>query len=277
MHAILYVDDEPDLLELGKLFLEQSDDMRVETVRSPREALERIASTHFDCIVSDYLMPEMDGIAFLKVVRSRPDRIPFILYTGRGREDVVIDALNNGADFYLQKGGNPVAQFAELAHKIRRAIRHQEAAEALRRSEETLRESENLYRTIFETTGTAMAVLEDTAIISLVNSRFEHLSGQKKGEIEGIRKWTEFVVKEDRDRMLALHAMRLNDENSAPNQYEFRFLRPDGKVRTIFLTIRMIPGSKRYVASLMDITEWKKMKAELGRIGKDGGPGSSGT
>ena len=64
----------------------------------------------------------MDGIVFLKTVRSQGNTIPFIIFTGKGREEVVIEALNSGADFYLQKGGDPKAQFVELAHKIRQAI-----------------------------------------------------------------------------------------------------------------------------------------------------------
>ena len=63
-------------------------------------------------------MPEMDGIAFLKAVRQRYGDVPFILFTGRVREDVVIEAINNGVDFYLQKGGEVKAQFAELSHQI---------------------------------------------------------------------------------------------------------------------------------------------------------------
>jgi PAS domain S-box-containing protein len=208
-------------------------------------------------------MPEMDGIELLKVVRSRMGKIPFILFTGRGREEVVIEALNNGADFYLQKGGNPSAQFAELTHKVKIAVEHYE--------------SEKLYRTIFETTGTAMAVLENNTVISLVNTKFEQLSGFKKIEIEGRKRWTEFVVKEDLDRMLALHQMRLKDEKNTPNQYEFRYITRAGDIRTIFLTINMIPGSKRYVASLMDITEWKRMEDLLKCTLKDGSAGSSDT
>lgn len=263
MISVLYVDDEPGLLEIGKLFLEQSGDMQVETVESPFEALKKLKSAEYECIISDYLMPEMDGIEFLNEVRSRLDKIPFILFTGRGREEIVIEALNNGADFYLQKGGNPSAQFAELIHKVRMAVEHYEA--------------EKLYRTIFETTGTAMTLLEDNTVISLVNTKFEQLSGFKKSELEGRMRWTEFVVKEDLDRMTALHRMRLKDEKTAPNQYEFRFITRAGDTRNIFLTINMIPGSKRYVASLIDITEWKKMEDVLKRKSKDGSAGSPDT
>ena len=263
--AVLYVDDERGLLDIGKIFLEYSGEMQVDIVESPSEALEKLCTADYDCIISDYQMPKMDGIEFLKSVRSRWGKVPFILFTGRGREEVVIEALNNGVDFYLQKGGNPAAQFAELAHKVRMAVEHYRSVGALKTSEETLRDSEKLYRTIFETTGTAMAVLEDDTGISLVNTKFEELSGLPKHAIEGRRKWTEFVVKEDIGRMIAMHQRRLRNEEQVPNQYEFGFIRPDGEIRSIFLTINMIPGSKRYVASLMDITEWKKMAAGMGR------------
>ena len=122
MISVLYVDDEQGFLEIAQLFLEQSGDFSVKTVTSAQEALDSPAIRSCDAIVSDYHMQGMDGITFLKAVRERFGDIPFVLFTGRGREEVVIEAINNGADFYLQKGGDPEAQFAELAHKIRQAV-----------------------------------------------------------------------------------------------------------------------------------------------------------
>ena len=80
-------------------------------------------------------MPEMDGITFLKKLRASGNFTPFIIFTGRGREDVVIEALNNGADFYIQKGGEPKSQFAELSNKIRYAVSRKHSEEALGESE----------------------------------------------------------------------------------------------------------------------------------------------
>src|SRR5208337_5338282 len=102
--AVLYIDDETDLLELGKLFLESMGDFSITTISSAAPALELLSSKKFDLVLSDYQLPGMDGIGLLKEVRSRFGDIPFILFTGRGREEVVVQAINNGADFYLQKG-----------------------------------------------------------------------------------------------------------------------------------------------------------------------------
>ena len=122
MIRVLYVDDEPDLLKIGKLYLEESGDFVITTIDSARTALTLVKKDQFDAIISDYLMPNMDGIELLKHIRSTGDDIPFIIFTGRGCEEIVIEALNSGADFYLKKGGDPVAQFAEIRHKILIAI-----------------------------------------------------------------------------------------------------------------------------------------------------------
>ena len=138
MISLLYVDDEPDLLDLCKFFLEREGDFSVTTVTSASEGLKILSNGTVEGIISDYQMPVMDGIEFLKQVRTDYKDIPFILFTGRGREEVVIEAINNGADFYLQKGGDPRAQFSELSHKIRQAIRRKKAEEELRMMKATV-------------------------------------------------------------------------------------------------------------------------------------------
>jgi PAS domain S-box-containing protein len=157
---ILYVDDEPELLDLAKTFLENAGGFEIGTSTSAEEVLDILPSQPCEVIVSDYQMPGMNGIDFLKQVRERFGDLPFILFTGRGREEVVIDAINNGADFYLQKGGSPRAQFAELAHKIHQAVARRRAQvelrnaydritaseEELARIEEQIRESETKFR-----------------------------------------------------------------------------------------------------------------------------------
>jgi DNA-binding NarL/FixJ family response regulator len=93
----------------------------------------------YDVVVSDYAMPQMDGISFLKTVRDGDPEIPFILFTGRSREEVAIEALNFGADYYLQKDGGPALTFAELSHIIRLAADRCRAKRALKESKERYR------------------------------------------------------------------------------------------------------------------------------------------
>jgi Signal transduction histidine kinase len=148
--SVLYVDDETPLLEQGRLFLEGMGEFAVSPAQSVADARDMLANRPFDIIISDYQMPEMNGIEFLKYVRKQYADIPFILFTGRGREEVVIEALNNGVEFYIQKGGDLLPQFTELAQKIRIAVQKHRAIKALQRQtvvlEERVKELACLYR-----------------------------------------------------------------------------------------------------------------------------------
>ncbi|KUG20710.1 MAG: PAS domain S-box protein [Methanomicrobiaceae archaeon] len=138
MISVLLVDDDSDLLDIARIFLERDGCLRADTCTSAQQALSMLKAEKYDAIVSDYEMPGMNGIEFLKAFRSEEDTTPFIIFTGRGREHVVIEALNFGADFYLQKGGDPISQFAELKHMIQQAVGRKRAEDALRESERVL-------------------------------------------------------------------------------------------------------------------------------------------
>lgn len=135
---VLHVDDEPVICDLTKLTLERGGKLKVDVVHRAQEALELVHSGVYSCIISDYEMPEMNGLDFLKEVRNIDKNIPFILFSGRGREAVIIDAINTGADFYIQKGGEPKALFAELNHKVEYAIQQRNTRLALKRRDAVL-------------------------------------------------------------------------------------------------------------------------------------------
>ncbi len=140
---VLAVDDEPAHLNLTRICLGDNEDMSVEVAGSAHEALSKIEASEYDVVVSDYQMHSMNGLELLKELNERRSEVPFILFTGKGREDVAVDALNLGACFYLQKGSDPEAQYAELANMIRRA------AETFR-TKKQLQESENRFRALAE-------------------------------------------------------------------------------------------------------------------------------
>jgi len=127
MISVLCVDDESAYLDICKLWLERTQEFTVTTAPSAPAALGLLKTNEYHAIVSDYLMPETDGIIFLKQVRAEYKHIPFIMFTGKGREEIAVASFENGADFYIQKGGEPESLFTELMHKIRTAVEHRRA------------------------------------------------------------------------------------------------------------------------------------------------------
>ena len=123
MIRTLYVDDEHGLCEITRIFLERSGNIIVDTALSAKAAYQKLAHENYDAIISDYEMPEMNGIEFLKSLREAHNTIPFIIFTGRGSAEVASEALKNGADYYLQKKGDPGAQYGTLQNMLLQAVR----------------------------------------------------------------------------------------------------------------------------------------------------------
>ncbi len=136
MSRVLLVDDDPNLLDIAERILPREEPtVNLVTATSAQEALQKMKEEGFDAVVSDYQMPGMDGLVFLQTLRDEGNTIPFIIFTGQGREEVAMDALNLGADYYLMKGAEVKSTFGELAHIIRQVIEHRQTEEALRESE----------------------------------------------------------------------------------------------------------------------------------------------
>jgi two-component system cell cycle sensor histidine kinase/response regulator CckA len=131
------------------------------------------------------------------------------------------------------------------------------------RAERALRDNQERYKTVFEATGTATIIVEDDKTISLANSTFEDLAGYSKEEIEGKKKWTEFVIAEDLEQMKKSHRDRRDQPGSAPTNNEFRFIDRQGNIKNISLTIEIIPGTKKSVASLLNISARKQAEEAL--------------
>ena len=246
---VLYVDDEPALLDLGKIFLENSGRFTVDTSTSAQESLNSPALLSYDVIVSDYQMPGMNGIAFLKDVRKRSTGLPFILFTGRGREEVVIEAINNGADFYLQKGGDPGAQFAELAHKMRQAV--------------SRRKSEREITSIFRAVPVGVAVVENR-VLTRVNERLCTMTGYPREELEGRN--TRFLYLNDEDYAAVGNMRDQAYREGVPDDIEIPWQRKDGTIIFVHITAAAIDRSNPIASmtySALDITREKRDRDEL--------------
>ena len=227
MFSLLYVDDEPGLLELGKLFLESTGEFEVTTALSADDGLGQLAQQDFDAIVSDFQMPVMDGIEFLKRVRKSFGSIPFVLFTGRGREEVVIEAINNGVDFYLQKGGDPKAQFAELAHKVRQAVTR-------RRAEIALSDSEKRLADIINFLPDATFAIDTRGTVIAWNRAMERMTGVSSNDILGKGDY-EYALPFYHERRPLLINLVLDDDPAVINRYPF--VKKEGKTLISEITI----------------------------------------
>jgi PAS domain S-box-containing protein len=279
MHSILYIDDETALLDVCKLFLERTGEFTVDTHITAQAALDALAKTSFDCIVSDYQMPGMDGIQFLQTIRSRGDTTPFIIFTGKGREEVAIQALNSGADFYLQKGGEAKAQFVELAHMITQAIRRKSGEEALRKSEQRYRKSEERLAQIIDFLPDATFAIDRDGRVIAWNLAIQEMTGVPAQEIIG---------KGDREYAIALYGSKrpilidqLFDPKENPEKNDYTILKrtndliiaetgmpgPTGEMRTLWVKVSPLYDDKRNkigaIKSIRDITDRKATELAL--------------
>ena len=138
--------------------------------------MEKLKQKDYDAVVSDYQMPGKDGLEFLRELREEGNTVPFIVFTGKGREEVAIEALNLGADRYIDKHGNPEAVYCELAHSIRVAVERKKADEALSAERDKL-------ETVTRSIGAGLAIISKDYHTLWANDVLKQIFGDVEGKI----------------------------------------------------------------------------------------------
>jgi PAS domain S-box-containing protein len=245
---VLHVDDDPAFLEVAKQCLEMQGEIEVDTASSVTEALEKLKQTNYGAIVSDYQMPGKDGLQFLKELRDMENSLPFIVFTGKGREEIAIKALNLGADHYINKLGDPETVYGELLHSIRKAAKE-------KHDEEQLLYQAQLMQNVDE----AIIASDETFTLTSWNQGAERTYGWKANEVIG--RFDQDVLQPEFvgiDRSQAIQKLRETGRFSG----EVVQLHRSGNRINIETNAMVIRGRNNrvigYVSVNRDITERKK-------------------
>jgi len=180
---VLHVDDDQQFREVTAEWLARlDDDIDVVTEGSVADALDLLSreSEAIDCVVSDYDMPGTDGLDFLDAVREEHPQLPFLLFTGKGSEQVASDAMARDATGYLQKRGGR-EQYELLANRIRNAVEQYRSRRRVERQREE-------YRHLFEEAPVMFVIYRDEGGVPVVedcNRRFAAKLGYDRAELEG--------------------------------------------------------------------------------------------
>ena len=260
---VLHVDDDPGLAELVATFLEREDDrIEVRTEHDAEAGLDALEDATVDCVVSDYDMPGRDGIEFLRAVREEYPELPFVLFTGKGSEEIASEAISAGVTDYLQKRGG-TEQYTLLANRIRNAVdatrAHELLAERTRRLETLI---ENLPGMIYRCRN------EPPWPMETVEGETQSLTGYAAETLERNEvSWGEEVIHPD-DRADTWNAVQAALEAGGTFEVTYRIHTKDGRTKWIWERGRAVYDDGEFEALegfITDVTERKERERRLER------------
>ena len=261
---VLHVDDDGEFLDLAATFLEREDDrIDVVTATSAGDGLDRLAEGDIDCIVSDYDMPGRNGLEFLDAVRERDPEIPFVLYTGKGGEEVASEAISRGVTEYLQKTSS-TDQYTLLANRIANLVEGYESKRAL---SEQIRRLETLVSNL---PGMVYRCRNERGWpMEYVDGDCAELTGYTATELEtGDVGWGEEIIHpEDRERLWNTVQEALSTSDAF--EVSYRITTAEGAQRWMWERGRGVYDEGELAALegfITDITEQKRREEALGAL-----------
>lgn len=255
--TVLFVDDDEEWARFiaGEL---EAEDPTFETriALNANEAIVALAEDDsIDCVVTDFRMPEVDGVQLLERIRESHPDLPCILVTGTGSEDVATRAINAGVTDYVQKDPR-VDQGPILANRVRQAVERT-------RLRANVRASEHRYRTVIEHTRDAIVILRDDAIV-FANDRFDELCGASV-DTDPPSAFFEHVHEDDHERVREL--LRAIRSDRDPELREVRLRGPVGSIRNCELLGDAITYESEFaiLLSIRDVTRRRERERTLKR------------
>jgi PAS domain S-box-containing protein len=252
---VLHVDDDESFLRVSQRILSATGPFKVRTANSVNEALKKIQHSPFDVVISDYEMPLINGLEFLKTLRQSGSTLPFVLFTGKGREEIAVQALNLGADGYVNKYGDPETVYAELANCIRHLYEKAQAQRLLWESEERFK------RMVINSKDLIMLTANDGKIIYL-SPACKTILGYAPEELIGTVTW--LIHPDDIERVKKVFSASL--KNPTIGNVEYRIVTKQGEIRWVDHSYSQIMEHGKLtqaVSTLRDITESKNAEAKL--------------
>ena len=228
---VLHVDDAPGLVDLAAECLTREDEsFTVKTETDPTAVPSRLEDERVDCIISDYEMPELDGLELVERVRSVDASIPFILFTGRGSEAVAAEAIDSGVDAYIQKGGSR-SQYAVLANRVRSLVDKARATRQAEKMSET-------YELVARAATDAFWLRDMTTSATLYSDGIRQFGYEPGVRENGFEWWLERVHPDNRDFAWKLNVLQeagefagfdCVDEEYGRFTHEYRWQTADGE------------------------------------------------
>ena len=252
---VLHVDDDPEFAGIVSTVLERDEgQFHVETETSAANGLTRLREDRFDAVVSDYEMSDRDGLEFLEAVRESRPNLPFILYTGRGSEELASEAISAGVTDYLQKGTG-TGQFDVLANRVRNAVERYRSRRGLERNE-----------AILEAAGDAVYALDLDGVLASVNERLVEWTGYSRERLLGSHASLVLGEEEVERGRAAVRALLTGDHTV--DQFEGRLHTADGETLPVEARVTLLEENgtvKGSTGVLRGIAQRKERERELRR------------
>ena len=262
---VLHVDDDAGFTTLVSRFLErEDDDIEVISAESPETGLRYLRDESIDCVVSDYEMPETDGLAFLERIREEHPSLPFVLFTGKGNEEIASEAISAGVTEYLQKS-NGSEQYSILANRIRNIV------EGDRSRRELQRRTRRMERLVANLPGMVYRCRNDADwTMTFVGGDCEDLCGYSAADLEADRvSWGSDVLHPD-DRKDAWVHVQAALEADEPFELTYRIVDADGETRWVWERGQKTGTDGEFVeleGFITDISDRKRHEEKLRRTG----------